>query len=90
MVKVNIKITIVLLLIFFCLKLFFVFNFLRNLLISDLLFAVNFETWHLELIVGLVILISSCRYLLLNIWLDFAESSEAANKQVSALVLYSF
>ncbi|XP_071928653.1 uncharacterized protein [Coffea arabica] len=44
--------------------------------------SLNFETWHLELIVGLVILISSCRYLLLNIWLDFAESSEAANKQV--------
>lgn len=44
--------------------------------------SLNFETWHLELIVGLVILISSCRYLLLNIWLDFAESSEAANRQV--------
>lgn len=38
--------------------------------------------WHLELITGLVILISSCRYLLLKIWPDFAESSEAANSQV--------
>ncbi|XP_058102107.1 uncharacterized protein LOC131246219 [Magnolia sinica] len=42
----------------------------------------DFETWHLELITGLVILISSCRYLLLKIWPDFAESSEAANQQV--------
>ncbi|KAJ6430352.1 hypothetical protein OIU84_021704 [Salix udensis] len=40
------------------------------------------EMWHLELITGLVILISSCRYLLLNSWPDFAESSEAANQQV--------
>ncbi|KAL5760022.1 hypothetical protein ACOSQ2_018860 [Xanthoceras sorbifolium] len=42
----------------------------------------DFEIWHLELIIGLVILISSCRYLLLKIWPDFAESSEAANQQV--------
>ncbi|KAI9170467.1 hypothetical protein LWI28_028490 [Acer negundo] len=42
----------------------------------------GFEIWHLELITGLVILISSCRYLLLKIWPDFAESSEAANQQV--------
>ncbi|XP_077250633.1 CAAX amino terminal protease family protein [Tasmannia lanceolata] len=42
----------------------------------------DFEMWHLELIVGLVIFISSCRYLLLKIWPDFAESSEAANQQV--------
>ncbi|KAF9677846.1 hypothetical protein SADUNF_Sadunf08G0150200 [Salix dunnii] len=40
------------------------------------------ETWHIELITGLVILISSCRYLLLKTWPDFAESSEAANQQV--------
>ncbi|XP_030449640.1 uncharacterized protein LOC115672035 [Syzygium oleosum] len=42
----------------------------------------GFETWHLELLTGLVILISSCRYLLLRTWPDFAESSEAANQQV--------
>lgn len=34
------------------------------------------------MITGLVILISSCRYLLLNTWPDYAESSEAANQQV--------
>ena len=39
--------------------------------------------WHLELITGLVVVISSCRYLLLKIWPDFAESSEAANQQVA-------
>ncbi|KAH7515609.1 hypothetical protein FEM48_Zijuj10G0044700 [Ziziphus jujuba var. spinosa] len=42
----------------------------------------DFEMWHLELITGLVLLISSCRYLLLKTWPDFAESSEAANQQV--------
>ncbi|KAK7369287.1 hypothetical protein VNO80_11323 [Phaseolus coccineus] len=42
----------------------------------------GFEFWHLELITGLVVLISSCRYLLLKTWPNFAESSEAANKQV--------
>ncbi|XP_031389288.1 uncharacterized protein LOC116201943 isoform X2 [Punica granatum] len=42
----------------------------------------GFEMWHLELITGLVILISSSRYLLLKTWPDFAESSEAANQQV--------
>jgi len=45
--------------------------------------AVGFELWHLELITGLVVLISSCRYLLLKTWPNFAESSEAANKQVT-------
>ncbi|VFQ87666.1 unnamed protein product [Cuscuta campestris] len=30
----------------------------------------------------MVILVSSCRYLLLKTWPDFAESSEAANRQV--------
>lgn len=40
------------------------------------------EMWHLELITGLVMLISSCRYLLLKTWPDFAESTEAANQQV--------
>jgi hypothetical protein len=39
--------------------------------------------WHLELIIGLVVLISSSRYLLLKIWPEFAESSEAANRQVT-------
>ncbi|KAL6294359.1 hypothetical protein ACE6H2_002501 [Prunus campanulata] len=42
----------------------------------------DFEVWHLELITGLVIVISLCRYLLLKTWPDFAESSEAANQQV--------
>ncbi|KAK9191744.1 hypothetical protein WN943_020359 [Citrus x changshan-huyou] len=42
----------------------------------------DFELWHLELITGLVVLVSSCRYLLLKTWPDFAESSEAANQQV--------
>ncbi|KAJ9176262.1 hypothetical protein P3X46_011597 [Hevea brasiliensis] len=40
------------------------------------------EMWHLELITGLVILISLSRYLLLKTWPDFAESTEAANQQV--------
>ncbi|KAK7842503.1 hypothetical protein CFP56_013696, partial [Quercus suber] len=42
------------------------------------------EMWHLELITGIVVLISSSRYLLLKTWPDFAESSEAANQQVLA------
>lgn len=42
----------------------------------------SFEMWHLEVITGLVILTSSCRFLLLKTWPDFAESSEAANQQV--------
>uniref|UniRef100_A0A2C9USU0 CAAX prenyl protease 2/Lysostaphin resistance protein A-like domain-containing protein n=1 Tax=Manihot esculenta TaxID=3983 RepID=A0A2C9USU0_MANES len=40
------------------------------------------EMWHLELITGLVMLISLCRYFLLKTWPDFAESTEAANQQV--------
>ncbi|KAM3706153.1 hypothetical protein ACJW31_03G131900 [Castanea mollissima] len=44
----------------------------------------GFEMWHLELITGIVVLISSSRYLLLKTWPDFAESSEAANQQVLA------
>ncbi|KAM3191885.1 hypothetical protein ACQJBY_069245 [Aegilops geniculata] len=42
----------------------------------------NFETWHLELVAGLVILISSTRYILLQTWPDFSDSSEAANTQI--------
>ncbi|KAH0991798.1 hypothetical protein GBA52_003281 [Prunus armeniaca] len=42
----------------------------------------DFEVWYLELITGLVIVISLCRYLLLKTWPDFAESSKAANQQV--------
>lgn len=42
----------------------------------------NFEMWHLQLVAGLVILISSSRFLLLKTWSDFAESSEASNQQV--------
>lgn len=48
--------------------------------------AVGFEMWHLELVTGLVVLVSSCRYLLLKTWPDFAESSEAANQQVAVLI----
>ena len=48
--------------------------------------TVDFELWHLELITGLVVLVSSCRYLLLKTWPDFAESSEAANQQVAQLI----
>ncbi|KAI3467640.1 hypothetical protein Pfo_024303 [Paulownia fortunei] len=47
---------------------------------ADITFSL--ELWHLELIAGSVILVSSCRFLLLKIWPDFAESSEAANQQV--------
>ncbi|KAL6619480.1 hypothetical protein ACP70R_034619 [Stipagrostis hirtigluma subsp. patula] len=43
-----------------------------------------FETWHLELVAGLVILISSSRYILLQTWPDFRDSSEAANRQILA------
>lgn len=50
--------------------------------------AVSFESWHLGLIMGSVILVSSCRFLLLMIWPDFAESSEAANQQVYALICH--
>ncbi|XP_015693295.1 uncharacterized protein LOC102709083 isoform X3 [Oryza brachyantha] len=42
----------------------------------------NFETWHLELVVGLVIIVSSSRYILLQTWSDFRNSSEAANRQM--------
>ncbi|KAI3884998.1 hypothetical protein MKW98_002390 [Papaver atlanticum] len=46
------------------------------------LVSFDFETWHLELIAGLVILISSARFLLLKTWPKFAESSEASNQMV--------
>ncbi|KAJ4901113.1 CAAX amino terminal protease family protein [Raphanus sativus] len=49
---------------------------------SDIPFG--FETWHLGLIAGTVVLISSSRFLLLNSWPDFADSSEAANQQILA------
>lgn len=57
---------------------------MEGLPIHDCSTEVSFgiEMWHLELITGLVILISSCRYLLLKTWPDFAESTEAANQQV--------
>ncbi|CAM0957219.1 unnamed protein product [Alopecurus aequalis] len=42
----------------------------------------NSETWHLELVAGLVILISSTRYILLQTWPDFRDSCEAANTQI--------
>ncbi|KAJ9563884.1 hypothetical protein OSB04_009044, partial [Centaurea solstitialis] len=52
------------------------------LLTSIFVCTVNFEMWHLQLVAGLVILISSSRFLLLKTWSDFAESSEASNQQV--------
>ncbi|XP_073130801.1 uncharacterized protein [Henckelia pumila] len=42
----------------------------------------GFELWHLELVVGSVLLVSSTRFLLLKIWPDFAKSSETANQLV--------
>ncbi|RID60118.1 hypothetical protein BRARA_F03297 [Brassica rapa] len=42
----------------------------------------GFETWHLGLVAGTVVLISSSRFLLLKSWQDFADSSEAANQQI--------
>ncbi|XP_057530298.1 uncharacterized protein LOC130808807 isoform X1 [Amaranthus tricolor] len=51
----------------------------------------DFQVWHLELIMGLVVLISMSRYILLKTWPDFAESSEAANKQVlTSLEAYDY
>ncbi|KAK8643483.1 hypothetical protein V6N13_012779 [Hibiscus sabdariffa] len=51
----------------------------------------GFEMWHLELITGLVMVISSCRYILLKTWPNFSESSETANKQVlSSLQPYDY
>lgn len=60
---------------------FFPFNPCWDQSLSPLI-TVGFEMWHLELITGLVILVSSSRYLLLKAWPDFSESSEAANRQV--------
>ncbi|XP_020253354.1 uncharacterized protein LOC109830499 isoform X2 [Asparagus officinalis] len=42
----------------------------------------GFEMWHIELIVGLVVLITTSRYVLLETWPGFAESSQTANGQV--------
>lgn len=42
----------------------------------------DFDPWKLELTIGLIVLVTTCRYALLKIWPDFAESSEAANMQV--------
>lgn len=44
--------------------------------------SLDFEMWHLGLITGLVVVISLSRYTLLKTWPDFAESSDAANRQV--------
>lgn len=56
---------------------------------NRLLLAVDFEMWHLGLITGLVVVISLSRYTLLKTWPDFAESSDAANRQVVALPVLS-
>ncbi|XP_023637848.1 uncharacterized protein LOC17885549 isoform X2 [Capsella rubella] len=47
---------------------------------SDIPFG--FETWHLGLVAGIVVFLSSSRFLLLKSWPDFADSSEAANRQI--------
>ncbi|XP_073144580.1 uncharacterized protein [Henckelia pumila] len=38
--------------------------------------------WHLDLVVGSVLLVSSTQFLLLKIWPDFAKSSETAKQLV--------
>lgn len=58
--------------------------------IIESLYAVGFETWHLGLIAGIVVLISSSRFLLLKSWPDFADSSEAANQQVKKHSIHSY
>ena len=60
-------------------KIYYLWYILRSFFFLS---TVGFDMWHFELITGLVVLISSCRYLLLKTWPDFAESSEAANQQV--------
>lgn len=51
----------------------------------------DFQVWHLELITGLVVLISLSRYTLLKTWPEFAESSETANRQVlTSLEAYDY
>ncbi|KAE8653745.1 Leucine-rich repeat-containing protein [Hibiscus syriacus] len=58
---------------------------------SSMKVSFGFEMWHLEFITGLVVLISSCRYILLKTWPSFSESSETANKQVlSSLQPYDY
>ncbi|PKA66096.1 hypothetical protein AXF42_Ash018385 [Apostasia shenzhenica] len=47
---------------------------------SELSFGL--EIWHIQLVFSIVVLVSSCRYMLLKIWPEFAESSEAANQKV--------
>ncbi|XP_073033099.1 uncharacterized protein, partial [Primulina eburnea] len=49
---------------------------------SFLLWTIGFELWHLEFVVGSILLVSSARFLLLKIWPDFAKSSETANQLV--------
>ncbi|KAF3780132.1 hypothetical protein EJ110_NYTH39933, partial [Nymphaea thermarum] len=42
----------------------------------------SFDWGDLELVIGLVVLVSTCRWFLLKLWPDFSDSSEAANQQV--------
>ncbi|CAN6464381.1 unnamed protein product [Victoria cruziana] len=42
----------------------------------------SFDWEDLEMVIGLVVLVSTCRYFLLKLWPDFSDSSEAANQQV--------
>ncbi|KAG0455245.1 hypothetical protein HPP92_024537 [Vanilla planifolia] len=56
--------------------------------IHDALTDVTFEMelWHIQLIAGIVVLISSTRYMLLKIWPEFSESSESSNQKVLGLL----
>lgn len=49
---------------------------------STLLLDYNVESWHLEVILGLVVVVSISRQLLLKAWPEFLESSNIANKEV--------
>lgn len=49
---------------------------------STLLLDYNVEFWYLEVVLGLVVVISISRQLLLRTWPEFLESSNTANKEV--------
>ncbi|KAI5066069.1 hypothetical protein GOP47_0018693 [Adiantum capillus-veneris] len=47
-----------------------------------LLLKFDVESWHLLVVCGLVLVVSSCRQLLLLAWPEFLESSDTANEEV--------
>eukprot|EP00250_Pteridium_aquilinum_P014384 c21955_g1_i1 orf=196-831(+) len=53
-----------------------------SVLDSTLLLEYNVESWHLEVMLGLVAVVSISRQLLLKAWPEFLESSDIANKEV--------